>query len=283
MATVICCNDSYEISEYQKMISKYKVLSTEEEIELGKQIKLGSQEAKMKIVQSNLKVVVTIAKKIVHKTNVPMMDLIQEGNLGLMVAVEKFNWDYGTKFITYASWWIRQAIFKAISEQSNSMKIPVYVQETLSKFSKVKSELEQQYGCSVKNSEVAKAMNISEEKIDEYLNAFNKAVSIDAEFESADGKASKIAEILEDEKANVCSAVEFEELKNDLRTVISFLKAREQDVIKLRFGLNNFKKTTLEEIGKQLGVTKECVRQTELRALAKMKDMDNGRLLAYMN
>ena len=283
MTTVICCSDSYEISEYQKMISKYKVLTAEEEIELGKQIKLGSQEAKMKIVQSNLKVVVLIAKKIVHKTNVPMMDLIQEGNLGLMVAVEKFNWDYGTKFITYASWWIRQAIFKAISEQSNSMKIPVYVQETLSKFSKVKSELEQQYGCAVKNSEVAKAMNISEEKIDEYLNAFNKAVSIDAEFESADGKASKIAEILEDEKANVCSAVEFEELKNDLRTVISFLKEREQNVIKLRFGLNNFKKTTLEEIGKQLGVTKECVRQTELRALAKMKDMDNGRLLAYMN
>ena len=283
MTNVICCNDSFEVSEYLKMISKYKTLSTAEEIELGKQIKLGSETAKMKIVQSNLKMVVVIAKKIVHKTNVPMMDLIQEGNLGLMVAVEKFNWNYGTKFITYASWWIRQAIFKAISEQSNSMKIPVYVQETLSKFSKVKLQLEQQYGCSVQNSEVAKAMNISESKINEYLNAFNKAISIDAEFEAADGKAAKIAEILEDEKANVCRAVEYEELKNDLRTVVSFLKEREQEVINLRFGLNELKKTTLEEIGKKLGVTKECVRQTELRALAKMKTYDNGRLLGYMN
>ena len=282
MTTTACC-DSYEVNEYLKMISKYRHLSNNEEIELGKQIKLGSEEAKMKIVQSNLKNVVMIAKKIVHKSNVPMMDLIQEGNLGLMVAVEKFNWDYGTKFITYATWWIRQAIFKAISEQSNSMKVPVYVQETLSKFSKVKNELEQQYGCAVQNSEVAKAMNISETKIDEYLNAFNKAVSIDAEFDMADGKAAKIAEILEDKNANVCGAVEYEELKKDLKTVISFLKQREQDVIKLRFGLNEFKKTTLEEIGKRLGVTKECVRQTELRALAKMKSFDNGRLLAYMN
>ena len=196
MTTVTCC-DNYEVNEYLKMISKYKHLSNEEELALGKQIKLGSEDAKMMIVQSNLKNVVIIAKKIVHKTNVPMMDLIQEGNLGLMVAVEKFNWDYGTKFITYATWWIRQAIFKAISEQSNSMKIPVYVQETLSKFSKVKTELEQQYGCCVQNSEVAKAMNISETKIDEYLNAFNKAVSIDAEFDMADGKSAKIAEILE--------------------------------------------------------------------------------------
>ena len=283
MTTAFCSGDSYEINEYLKMISKYNHLSNEEEIELGKQIKLGSEEAKMKIVQSNLRMVVMIAKKIVHKSNVPMMDLIQEGNLGLMVAIEKFNWDYGTKFITYASWWIRQAIFKAISEQSNSMKIPVYVQETLSKYSKVKSELEQQYGCAVQNSEIAKAMNISESKIDEYLNAFNKSVSIDAEYEAADGKTAKIIEILEDKNANVCSAIEFEELKNDLKAVMSFLKQREQDVIKLRFGLNEFKKTTLEEIGKKLGVTKECIRQTELRALEKMKNFDNGRLLAYMN
>ena len=282
--TMSCCfSDNYEVSEYLKMISKYQILTSEEEIELGKQIKSGSETAKMRIVQSNLKNVVSIARKIVHKTNIPMMDLIQEGNLGLMVAVEKFNWDYGTKFITYAAWWIRQAIFKAISEQSNSMKIPVYVQETLSKFSKVKSELEQQDGCNVKNSEVAKAMNISEEKIDEYLNAFNKAVSIDAELDMNDGGVARIAEILEDEKANVCGAVEFEELKKDLKTVISFLKAREQDIIKLRFGLNEVKRATLEEIGKQLGVTKECVRQTELRALMKLRNSDDGRLLAYMN
>ena len=283
MTIGFCGIDNYEINEYLKMISKYQVLSSEEEFELGKQVQKGSETAKMKIVQSNLKNVVTIARKIIHKTNIPMMDLIQEGNLGLMVAVEKFDWNYGTKFITYAAWWIRQAIFKAISEQSTSMKIPVYVQETLSKFSKVKSELEQQYGCAVKNSEVAKAMNISETKIDEYLNAFNKSVSIDAEFEMADGGAAKIAEILEDEKANVCSAVEFEELKKDIKSVLSFLKVREQDVLMMRFGLLEGKKSTLEEIGKQFGVTKECVRQTEIRALMKLRSNDDGRLIAYMS
>ena len=283
MTIGFCSIDNYEINEYLKMISKYQVLSSEEEFELGKQVQKGSETAKMKIVQSNLKNVVTIARKIIHKTNIPMMDLIQEGNLGLMVAVEKFDWNYGTKFITYAAWWIRQAIFKAISEQSTSMKIPVYVQETLSKFSKVKSELEQQYGCAVKNSEVAKAMNISETKIDEYLNAFNKSVSIDAELEMADGGAAKIAEILEDEKANVCSAVEFEELKKDIKSVLSFLKVREQDVLMMRFGLLEGKKSTLEEIGKQFGVTKECVRQTEIRALMKLRSNDDGRLLAYMS
>lgn len=282
MTMAFCCGDSYDVNEYSKMVSKYKALSAEEEIELGKQIKNGSALAKKKIVQANLRMVVAIAKKIVHKTNIPMMDLIQEGNLGLMVAVEKFNWDYGTKFMTYASWWIRQAIFKALSEQSNSMKIPVYVQETLSKFSKVKADLEQQYGCGVQNSEVAKAMNISETKIDEYLNAFNKSVSIDAEIDSADGKSAKIAEILEDEKANVCGAVEYEELKKDLTSVISFLKTREQDVINLRYGLNELKKATLEEIGKQFGVTKECIRQTEIRALEKLRNCDDGRLLAYI-
>lgn len=283
MTVTFCFGDSYEVSEYCKMISKYKSLTAEEEIELGKQVKLGSAEAKMKIVQANLKTVIAIAKKNIHKSSLPMMDLIQEGNLGLMVAVEKFDWDYGVKFVTYASWWIRQAMFKALSEQSNSMKIPVYVQETLSKFSKVKTELEQKYGCSVKNSDVAHAMNISEAKIDEYLNAFNKAVSIDAELDMSDGGVAKIAEILEDKKANICGAVEFEELKNDLSVVISYLKAREQDVLRMRFGLNESKRSTLEEIGKKLGVTKECVRQTEIRALNKIRERDDGRLLAYVN
>lgn len=275
--------DCYDVNEYCKMISKYKSLSLDEEVLLGNKIKEGSQSAKAKIVQANLKNVVVIARKIVHKSDLPLMDLIQEGNLGLMVAVEKFDWSYGTRFITYASWWIRQSIFKALSEQSNFMKVPVYVQETLSKFSKIKSELEQQYGCAVKNSDVAKAMNISSEKIDEYLNAFNKSVSIDAELDMNDGRCAKIADILEDKKANVCSYVEFEELKNDLRVVISFLKAREQDVLNLRFGLNEQKKSTLEEIGKKFGVTKECIRQTEIRALMKLRNSENGRLLAYMN
>ena len=179
------------LTNYLRRISKKVSLSQAEEIELAKKAQEGDFEAKKKLVEANLKLVVTVAKKAIHVAKIPMVDLIQEGNLGLMVAVEKFDWDYGTKFITYASWWIRQAMFKALSEQSTSVKIPVYVQETLSKFSKVKSELEQKYGCAVKNSEVAKAMNITEEKIDEYLSAFNKSVSIDAEMEMVKiGRAS---------------------------------------------------------------------------------------------
>ena len=163
-----------EFTDYLREISTYPVLTSAEETELAKRIKEGDAEAKKKLIQSNLRLVITIAKKVIHNTTLPLTDLIQEGNVGLMIAAEKFNYKLGYKFATYAGWWIKQSMFKAISEQSHCMKIPVYIQETLSKFSKVKSEMEKENNCQVQNQDVAKKMNIEPDKIETFLSAYTK-------------------------------------------------------------------------------------------------------------
>ena len=263
-------NDSI-LSNYIREISDYRSLTTTEEKELAKRAKSGDLEAKNKLIKANLKLVVTIAKKAIHMSNLPMIDLIQEGNLGLMVAAEKFNYKLGYKFATYASWWIKQSMFKAISEQSHCMKIPVYIQETLSRFSKLKREMERENNCQVKNEDVAKKMNIPANKIDAFLNAYTKTISIESGIENNNGKEMNIADIIEDKKASATEDVEYEHLKSDILNVISTLKDREQAVVKMRYGIENDTKMTLEEIGNIYGVTKECIRQTELRALKKMR------------
>src|SRR5574344_552257 len=258
---VLSCEPDDLLSLYLRRISSYKTLSVEEEKEVAKRVKGGDKAAKKELVKANLKLVITIAKKAIHISKIPMVDLIQEGNLGLMVAVEKFNWKLGYKFSTYASWWIKQAMFKAISEQAHCMKIPVYIQETLSKFSKIKTEMEREYNCQVKNEDVARKMDLSSEKLDSYLSAYSKTVSIESGFDN-DGKDMKVEDILEDENSSVYSTVEFEHLRKDIEQVVSTLKDREQDVVRMRYGLGDFAKKTLEEIGNLYGVTKESIRQT---------------------
>ena len=162
-------------------------------------------------------------------------------------------------------------MFKAISEQSHCMKIPVYIQETLSKYSKVKAELERTYNTQVTTKDVAEKMNIEPEKIDTFLSAYSTTVSIEGSFDAKHGSELSVADVLADEQATIEENIEYEELKKDLHQVISILKDREQTVIKMRFGLENFAKTTLEDIGKIFGVTKECIRQTEARALNKLR------------
>lgn len=260
-----------EMGAYLKKVNSHKSLDSAEEKEIAKRAKNGDLEAKKILVQSNLKLVLTIARKAIHVSKLPMVDLIQEGNLGLMIAVEKFNPDLGYRFSTYASWWIKQAMFKAISEQSYCMKIPVYIQETLSKFSKVKAEMERAYNCQITNKDVAQKMNIEPEKIDTYLSAYTTTVSIEGSFDAKNGSELSVADILEDENTSVEETIEYDELKKEIANVISTLKEREQSVIKMRFGLENFAKTTLEDIGKMFGVTKECIRQTEMRALNKLR------------
>ncbi len=263
---------SEDFGSYLRKVNAFKTLSQEEEREIAVKAKNGDKEAKKTLVQANLRLVLTIARKAIHVSKLPMIDLIQEGNLGLMVAVEKFNPDLGYRFSTYASWWIKQAMFKAISEQSYCMKIPVYIQETLSKFSKLKSEMERAYNCQVSNTDVARKMDMEPEKINLFLSAYTTTVSIEGSFEANNGSELNVADVLEDEKTSVEENVEYEELKKDLACVISTLKEREQTVIKMRFGLENFAKTTLEDIGKLFGVTKECIRQTEMRALNKLRN-----------
>ncbi len=274
------CTDS-DLSRYIRDISKFPALSAEEEKEVARKAKAGDEEAKKTLIQANLRLVVTVAKKAIHMSALPMIDLIQEGNLGLMVAVEKFNWKLGYKFQTYATWWIKQAMFKAISEQSHSMKIPVYIQETLSKFSKIKSEMERKYNCQIKNKDVAEKMNISPDKLDTFLSAYSKTISIEGSMECQNGKELNVADILEDTSADVSSSVEAENLKKDLEIVISTLKDREQAIVKMRYGLGDITRRTLEEIGNIYGVTKECIRQTELRALKKMRN--NTLLSCYVD
>lgn len=260
-----------ELGEYTRKVNSIKSLSVSEEKELAIKAKKGDIQARKQLVQANLKLVLTVARKAIHVSKLPLVDLIQEGNLGLIIAVEKFNPELGYRFSTYATWWIKQAMFKAISEQSYCMKIPVYVQETLSKFSKIKSEMERSYNCQVTTKDVADKMNIEPEKIDTYLSAYTSTVSLEGTFDANNGSELAVADVLADDKATVEENIEYEELKREIANVVSTLKEREQTVIKMRFGLENFAKTTLEDIGKMYGVTKECIRQTEMRALNKLK------------
>lgn len=264
------------LNAYLKELAEFPSLNASEERELAKLASQGDNEAKKKLIQANLKLVVCIAKKAIHVSGIPVIDLIQEGNLGLMIAAEKFNYKLGYKFATYASWWIKQSMFKAISEQSHCMKIPVYIQETLSKFSKIKSRMEKENNCQVKTQDVAKEMNIAPDKIETFLSAYTKTISIESGLERENGKELNVADILEDEKASTLAAVEFKGLQNDIELVISTLKEREQEVVRMRYGIGDTTRRTLEEIGNIYGVTKECIRQTEMRALKKMRASSIG-------
>ena len=276
-------DENDELNTYLREISSYPQLSVEEEKELCKRIENGDLSAKQELIRANLKLVVTIARKTIHMSGLPFVDLIQEGNLGLMVAVKKFNYKLGYKFATYAGWWIKQAMFKAISEQSHCMKIPVYIQETLSKYSKIKYQLEQTTNNQVKVEDVAKEMNVAPEKIEMFLSAYTKTVSIENGIEKNDGKELNVADILADEKAQISENVEYQSLKKDIDNVISTLKERERDVVRMRFGLDDSEKYTLEEIGNLYGVTKECIRQTEMRALKKLKATGAQLLECYIS
>ena len=268
---------------YLREIANYPQLSFEEEKVLSQQIEQGDLEAKQKLIQANLKLVVTIARKAIHMSALPIIDLIQEGNMGLMIAAEKYNYKLGYRFSTYAGWWVKQAMFKAISEQSHCMKIPVYIQETLSKFSKVKSKMEQEVNTTVKTEDVAKEMNIAPDKIEMFLSAYTKTISIENGLEKNDGKELNVADILADDTTLISENIEFQALKNDLNNVIeTTLKEREQEVVKMRYGLGDTERYTLEEIGNIYGVTKECIRQTELRALKKMKMSGADLLSCYI-
>lgn len=270
------------LTSYLREIANYPQLSAEEEKIIAEKIEQGDSEAKQKLIQANLKLVVTIAKKAIHMSGVPMIDLIQEGNLGLMIAAEKFNHKLGYRFSTYASWWIKQSMFKAISEQSHCMKIPVYIQETLSKFSKVKYQMEQNTTSQVKNEDVAKKMNIAPDKIEMFLSAYTKTISIENGLDRNDGKELNVADILADNSSLISENAEYQSLKDDIQNVISTLKEREQKVVKMRYGLDDTERYTLEEIGNIYGVTKECIRQTELRALKKMKMTGANLLSCYI-
>ena len=277
-----CILDNFE-KLYLKKISSQKILSAEEELKLGKKIKDGDERAKKKLIQANLRLVVSIAKKYVNY-GLSFQDLVQEGNMGLMTAVGKFDFSLGYKFSTYATWWIKQSIYKAISEQSYCMKVPVYVQEIISKYTKVKRDMEKKSDEKVSVKEVAQKLNIPENKIENYLEAFSKSVSLDSEYQNGDGNSVRLCDFLEDRSFRSEDAAEFNQLKRDIKKLLGRLKDREKSVIKMRYGMDasSLKPKTLEEIGKMFGVTKECIRQTELRAIKKIRTYcEEENLLLY--
>ncbi len=246
---------------------KYAKLS---ETELILKAKQGDVYSRNELIKTNMKLIENIALKSIQTTTLTKSDLIQEGIFGLVKALEKFNPSLGFKFSTYASWWIKQAMFKAISEQSYAYNIPVYVQETLSRFKKTKQEMEQKSQKEVSNYEVAKKLSITKEKIDTFLNAYTKALSIESGVVLSGNKELSFCEIIEDEKQNVEREVYDIELKEQIHCALNYLKEKEKNVIVLRFGLEDKERKTLEEIGNSFGVTKECIRQIEKRALNKM-------------
>lgn len=259
------------LQNYLKKIASIPVLSYEEETKLAKRIKEGDMDAKRALVRANLRLAANVAAKI-RNANMTFSDLLQEANIGLLVAVDKYNYKLGYKFSTYATWWIKQAVLKAISEQSGCMKVPVYVQEIVGKYSKLKSKLENELQTSLSIGDMADRMNIEPQKLEEYINAFQQNVSLDEKISNSDNKEHSLADIIADENANATAKAEYEGLKEAIYEAMTVLKEREQKVVVLRFGLNEENKKTLDEIGKMFGITKECVRQTEIRAIKRLKD-----------
>ncbi len=250
----------------------------ENEVSLILKAKNGDVRARNKLIENNIPLIQRIASKSITSSVLTNSDLIQEGIFGLITAIDKFNPSLGFKFSTYAAWWIKQAMFKAISEQTYAVNIPVYIQETLSRYKKTKQQMEQDAQKEVSKKDVADKLNLSEEKIDTFLNVYTRAISIESGVAMTDNKELTLSEIIEDEKQNVERDVISTELKNDIKKALDVLKEKEKNVIVLRFGLDNHTKKTLEEIGNSYGVTKECIRQIEKKALNKIANLEFAKL-----
>lgn len=262
---------------YLKEIGKIALLSAEEEIELAQQMAEGSERAKRKLVEANLRLVVSIAKRYVGR-GMLFLDLIQEGNLGLIKAVEKFDYKKGFKFSTYATWWIRQAITRAIADQARTIRIPVHMVETINKLIRVQRQLLQELGRDPRPEELSKHMEMSVEKIREIQKISQEPVSLETPI--GEEEDSHLGDFIPDDDALAPSeAAAYSLLKEQLEEVLSTLNDREQKVLKLRFGLEDGRTRTLEEVGKEFDVTRERIRQIEAKALRKLRHPSRSKKL----
>ncbi len=262
---------------YLKEIGKVPLLSADEEIELAKKMENGDEEAKKKLCEANLRLVVSIAKRYVGR-GMLFLDLIQEGNLGLIKAVDKFDWRKGYKFSTYATWWIRQAITRSIADQARTIRIPVHMVETINKLIRVSRQLLQEYGREPLPEEIAEEMGISEEKVREILKIAQEPVSLETPI--GEEEDSHLGDFIPDEEVPApAEAAAFSMLKEQLVEVLDTLTEREQKVLKLRFGLDDGRARTLEEVGKQFDVTRERIRQIEAKALRKLRHPSRSKKL----
>ena len=262
---------------YLKEIGKVPLLSAEEEIDLAKKMEQGDEEAKKKLAEANLRLVVSIAKRYVGR-GMLFLDLIQEGNLGLIKAVEKFDYRKGYKFSTYATWWIRQAITRAIADQARTIRIPVHMVETINKLVRVSRQLLQELGREPTPEEIAKEMNMPEERVREILKISQEPVSLETPI--GEEEDSHLGDFIQDEQVPVpAEAAAFTLLQDQLKEVLDTLTEREQRVLCLRFGLDDGRARTLEEVGKVFNVTRERIRQIEAKALRKLRHPSRSRKL----
>ena len=262
---------------YLKEIGKVPLLSAEEEIELAKRMELGDQEAKKRLAEANLRLVVSIAKRYVGR-GMLFLDLIQEGNLGLIKAVEKFDYRKGYKFSTYATWWIRQAITRAIADQARTIRIPVHMVETINKLIRVSRQLLQELGREPSPEEIAEEMDIPVERVREILKISQEPVSLETPI--GEEEDSHLGDFIQDENVPVpADAAAFTLLKEQLDEVLGTLTEREQKVLRLRFGLDDSRARTLEEVGKDFNVTRERIRQIEAKALRKLRHPSRSKQL----
>ena len=262
---------------YLKEIGKVPLLSAEEEIDLAKRMELGDEEAKKRLAEANLRLVVSIAKRYVGR-GMLFLDLIQEGNLGLIKAVEKFDYRKGYKFSTYATWWIRQAITRAIADQARTIRIPVHMVETINKLIRVSRQLLQELGREPQPEEIAEEMNMPVERVREILKISQEPVSLETPI--GEEEDSHLGDFIQDDNVPVPAEVAaFTLLKEQLVEVLGTLTEREQKVLRLRFGLDDGRARTLEEVGKEFNVTRERIRQIEAKALRKLRHPSRSRKL----
>ena len=262
---------------YLKEIGKVPLLSAEEEIELAQRMEDGDEDAKKRLAEANLRLVVSIAKRYVGR-GMLFLDLIQEGNLGLIKAVEKFDYRKGYKFSTYATWWIRQAITRAIADQARTIRIPVHMVETINKLIRVSRQLLQELGREPTPEEIAEEMNMPVERVREILKISQEPVSLETPI--GEEEDSHLGDFIQDDNVPVpADAAAFSLLKEQLNEVLGTLTEREQKVLRLRFGLDDGRARTLEEVGKEFNVTRERIRQIEAKALRKLRHPSRSRKL----
>ena len=265
------------VRQYLKTIGQVRLLTMEEEQKIAKRISEGDPEAKKELIEANLRLVVSIAKKYVGR-GLPLLDLIQEGNIGLMKAVDKFEYEKGFKFSTYATWWIRQAITRAIADQAKTIRVPVHMVETINKVVRARRTLTQELGREPSNKEIAEMLGEDEDRVTEIMSFSQDPVSMEAPVGDEDD--SHLGDFIKDDNVPVpADAATFTLLKEQLEEVLGTLTEREQKVLTLRFGLEDGRARTLEEVGKEFNVTRERIRQIEAKALRKLRHPSRSRKL----